>query len=101
MQPTAGTPRHTIRQPGPLSGRIRRLRDFYFQGVKRAWNNEYTSWTTGTDWDEQYNELTFYIVPETYLLLNTIAASYRMAARPVALHDGFWEKSLPERHAPP
>ncbi len=99
MQPTTGAPRHTIRQPGPLSDRIRRLRDFYFQGVKREWNNESTSWTTGTDWDEQYNELTFYIVPETYALLSTISASYRMAARPVNLHDNFWKSSLPERRA--
>ena len=49
------------------------------------WNNEYTSWTTGTPWDIIYNELTFYIVPETYTLLNTLGASYLQAARPVSL----------------
>ena len=59
-------PGYAIKEPRGLSPRIQWLRDYYFQGVSRTWNNEFTSWTTGTPWDIQYEELPFYIVPETY-----------------------------------
>jgi trans-4-hydroxy-L-proline dehydratase len=58
-----------VKQPTNLSPRIQWLRDYYFKGVKRSWNNEATAWTTGTPWDFQYNEVSFYIVPETYSFL--------------------------------
>ena len=90
---------HVIKEPSGLSERIQWLREYYFRGTERAWNNEFTSWTTGTPWDIIYNELTFYIVPETYTLLGTLGASYLQAARPVALHQDFWNWSLPERRA--
>jgi formate C-acetyltransferase len=48
---TPETKTFPIKEPKSLSLRIQWLRDYYFQGVKRAWNNEYTSWTTGTPWD--------------------------------------------------
>ena len=92
-------PEPVIKEPSGLSDRIQWLRDYYFRGTERAWNNEFTSWTTGTPWDIIYNELTFYIVPETYTLLNTLGASYLQAARPVALHPDFWNGSLTERRA--
>lgn len=92
-------PRFSIKIPTNLSPRIQWLRDYYFQGVKRAWNNEYTSWTTGTPWDFQYNELTFYIVPETYTFLQTFRSSFKQVAHPVKLHPEFWKWSLPERRA--
>ena len=41
-------PKYTVKEPRNLSPRIRWLRDYYFQGVERSWNNEWTSWTTGT-----------------------------------------------------
>ena len=87
---TCAPPRYAIKTPTNLSPRIQWLRDYYFQGVQRAWNNEYTSWTTGTPWDFQYNELTFYIVPETYAFLQTFRSSFKQMARPVALHPDFW-----------
>ena len=90
---------YTIKEPGGLSPRIQWLRDYYFQGAKRSWNNESTSWTTGTPWDVQYNEMNFYIVPETYMLLQSIRSSYRLAARRVDLAPDFWSWSLPERRA--
>jgi len=90
---------HHLKEPSDLSGRIQWLRDYYFRGTERPWNNEFTSWTTGTPWDIIYNEMTFYIVPETYTLLNTLGASYLQAARPVALHPDFWKESLAERRA--
>jgi pyruvate-formate lyase len=92
-------PRYQIKTPKNLSPRIQWLRDYYFRGVQRAWNNEYTAWTTGTPWDFQYNELNFYIVPETYTFFQTFRSSYSQMAHPVALHPDFWRWSLPERRA--
>jgi formate C-acetyltransferase len=97
--PTLEKPRYRIKQPENLSPRIQWLRDYYFQGVKRRWNNEYTAWTTGADWDFQYNELSFYIVPETYTFLQTFRSSFSQNARPVRLHPDFWNWSLVERRA--
>ena len=91
--------RYQIKEPKGLSPRIRYLRDYFFQGVQRAWNNEYTAWTTGTPWDTQYNELTYYIVPETYAFIPTFVASFRQGAHPVDLAADFWSWSLPERRA--
>ncbi|MCK5311606.1 MAG: hypothetical protein KAJ62_05825, partial [Desulfobacteraceae bacterium] len=88
-----------IKEPTQLSPRIKWLRDYYFNGVKRKWNNESTCWSTGTSFDTLYNEITFYIVPETYLLLQTIGKSYLQSARDVTLDNNFWEWSLPERRA--
>ena len=90
---------YEIKTPAGLSPRIERLRNYYFKGAARAWNNESTAWTTGTPWDVQFNEMTFYIVPETYMLMQTLLSSYRQAARPVALPPDFWEKPIVERRA--
>jgi len=96
---TLEKPRYAIKMPMNISPRIQWLRDYYFQGIGRAWNNEYTSWTTGTPWDFQYNELSFYIVPETYAFLQTFRSSFKQVSRPVALSPDFWKWSLPERRA--
>jgi pyruvate-formate lyase len=96
---TLEKPRYAIKAPGNLSPRIAWLRDYYFRGVGRAWNNEYTSWGTGTPWDFQYNELTFYIVPETYAFLQTFRSAFQQVARRVELHPEFWTWTLPERRA--
>jgi len=85
-----------IKQTRNLSPRIQWLRDYYFQGVKRRWNNEYTSWTTGTDWDFQYEEISFHIVPETYSFLRTFRSAFKQTANPVKLHKDFWSWSLPK-----
>ena len=89
----------TLKQPHGLSPRVQRLRSYYFEGADRPWNNETTAWTTGVPWDVQFNELTYYIVPEVYDLLGAMRSSFRLAARPVALAPGFWTWSLPERRA--
>ena len=96
---TTEKPRFAIKEPGKLSARITWLRDYYFEGVRRKWNNEYTSWTTGTPWDFQYNELSFYIVPETYFYIPTFRSSFKQLAKPVALDKDFWKWTLPERRA--
>ncbi len=89
----------SLKQPHGLSPRVQKLRSWYFEGADRSWNNEYSSWSTGTSWDIQFNELTYYIVPEVYTLLGAMRSSFRMAARPIALRQDFWSLSLPERRA--
>jgi formate C-acetyltransferase len=96
---TLKQPEYRIKQPKNLSPRIQWLRDYYFQGVQRRWNNEMTAWTTGTPWDFQYEEISFYIVPETYAFFQTFRSCFQQTARPVALHPDFWTWRLPERKA--
>ncbi len=92
-------PKYRIKEPKNLSPRIQWLRDYYFQGLGRKWNNEWTSWTTGTPWDFQYEELPFYIVPETYAFFPTFRAAFKQTATPVELHPQFWSWSIAERKA--
>jgi len=95
----AGKTQYPIKKPGNLSPRIEWLRNYYFRGMERPWNNEFTSWGTGEPWDVQYDETTFYIVPETYAFHNTFKASFIQAAQTVELNEDFWSWSLPERRA--
>lgn len=88
-----------IKEPRGLSPRIRWLRDFYFQGTERAWNNEFTCWTTGTPWDVVYDETTYYIVPETYAFFPAFHRSTLQVARPVELPEDFWSWPLVKRRA--
>ncbi|MBW1784224.1 MAG: hypothetical protein JRL30_26225 [Deltaproteobacteria bacterium] len=90
---------HPIKAPRGLTPRIQWLRDYYFKGSDRAWNNEFVSWSTGTAWDVQFNEMTFYIVPETYTLMQTLRGSFRQAARTIKLDKDFWTWSQVERRA--
>lgn len=96
---TPDKPKFAIKQPKNLSPRIQWLRDYYFQGIKRKWNNEFTAWTTGTQWDFQFQEGQYYIVPETYAFLSTFTGAFRQTAKKVELHADFWQWSLPERKA--
>lgn len=88
-----------LKQPKNLSPRIEWLRRYYLEGAARRWNNEFTAWTTGTPWDEVFDETTFYIVPETYPFFQTFRSSFRQAARKVDLHPDFWTWSIAERRA--
>ncbi|MBN1689916.1 MAG: hypothetical protein JW901_02705 [Dehalococcoidia bacterium] len=96
---SCNTPRYSIKEPRNLSPRIKWLRDYYFQGNNRKWNNEFTGFTTGTPWDIQYQEGNFYIVPETYTFFPTFTGAFQQASFKVDLPEGFWEWSLPERQA--
>ncbi|MBW2593321.1 MAG: pyruvate formate lyase family protein, partial [Deltaproteobacteria bacterium] len=95
----AEKPEYHIKEPKGLSSRVKWLRDYYFEGVKRPWNNQFTAWSTGTPWDIQFPEFTYYIVPETFLLLDPLNGSFQQSARDVGLPDDFWNRSLPERRA--
>mmetsp|Transcript_22085 Transcript_22085/g.10477 ORF Transcript_22085/g.10477 Transcript_22085/m.10477 type:complete len:364 (-) Transcript_22085:2670-3761(-) len=88
-----------IKEPKQLSSRLAWLRGYYFKGLERSWNNEFTSWTTGVPWDIQYDELTYYIVPEAYPFFQTFRSSFLQIAQPVLLPMDFWKWSLPERRA--
>ncbi len=97
--PTQNKSKYSIKTTENLSPRIQWLRDYYFSGIQRKWNNEATAWTTGTPWDFQYEEFNFYIVPETYAFFPTFRAAFKQSARPVDLHPDFWKWSIPERKA--
>ena len=95
-------PKFTIAKPHDLSPRSQWLRDYYFKGVNRKWNNQYMPFTTGKDWDLIFEENNMYIVPESYLYLGnkgkgTIESSMRSMAPTIELSEDFWELSLPER----
>ena len=90
---------HGLKQPHGLSPRVQWLRDYYFEGVKRSWNNQFTCWTTGAPWDVLYDEITYYVVPEVYAFMPVFRPSALQAAQPVELHRDFWKWSLPERRA--
>jgi formate C-acetyltransferase len=86
-----------LKEPTNLSPRIQWLRDYYFKGVKRNWNNEYLCFTTGTDWDEVFDEVTFYVVPETYSFFRPFVVSARQSAHRIEPPEGYFTQSLVER----
>ncbi len=86
-----------LKEPFNLSPRIQWLRDYYFLGNNRAWNNETRCFTTGTPYDVVFDEFTFYIVPEVHSFFSTFTTSFKMAAHKLPLPEGFWRLSLPER----
>ncbi len=90
---------NAIKQPGRLSPRVKWLRDYYFEGKTRKWNNEYNAYTTGTPWDTQFDELTYFIVPENYSFLLTFVQSFKQMAEVVEMDEAFWKKPLVERKA--
>lgn len=90
---------NAIKKPGSLSPRVKYLRDYYFEGVSREWNNEYNCYSTGTAWDLQFNELTYFIVPETYMFFDTFIRSVNQAAEVIPLPEDFFDMSIPERVA--
>ena len=95
-------PNYNIAEPHHLSKRSKWLRDYYFKGVEREWNNEYMSFTTGTDWDIIWCESDYYISPEIHFYIGNkgkgvFEGCLRSIAIPISLPDGFWDLSLPER----
>lgn len=86
-----------LKEPYNLSPRIQWLRDYYFLGLKRKWNNESICFTTGTPYDSVYEEMTFFIVPEVHSFFDTFTTSFKMAAHKVDLPKSFFRMSIPER----
>ena len=56
---------NAVKKPKNLTPRVQWLRDYYFQGTDRKWNNEYSCFTNGNEWDRCFDELNYHIVPET------------------------------------
>lgn len=90
---------NAVKQPGNLSPRVKWLRDYYFEDTKRKWNNEYCSYTTGTPWDLQFDELTYFIAPEMYSYLSPFTASFKNFSEVIPVDEDFWKKSIVERKA--
>lgn len=95
----ASDKKNLLKEPKNLTPRVQWLRDYYFKGLERKWNNEYTCFTTGDSWDLQYDEITYHIVPETYPFLQTFTSSIHQSAHTIPLKGDFWSMSLPERRA--
>lgn len=88
-----------VKKPKNLSPRVEKLRNYFFEGVDRKWNNEYNAYSTGKPWDIQFNELSYYIVPETYSFIDTFRRSFNQAAECIPTEDDFFSLSIPERKA--
>ena len=91
-----------IAEPHDLSPRSQWLRDYYFKGLEREWNNEYDPYSTGVEWDRVWAELDFYIVPEAMGFMGKtvrgpFGSSIDLMGKPINLPEDFWDKSLPER----
>ena len=89
----------SVKEPYNLSPRIQWLRDYYFQGNERKWNNEFNAFTTGKPYDEVFDETSFFIVPEVYSFFPTFRSSFPLAARTIRPPRGFYKKSIAERRA--
>jgi len=91
-----------VAKPHDLLPRSKWLREYYFKGANREWNNEFSPFTTGTEWDIIWNELNYYIVPEVYMYIGNegkgvFETSFRAMAEPIDLPQNFWDFSIPER----
>src|SRR5271157_309281 len=91
---------YSIWQPSEqISDRIKQLRDFYFMGNAREWNNEVACFSTGTAWDITWNPRNYFIVPDVYFFMRGFMHACTETATHLPLPDGFWTLSLPERKA--
>jgi pyruvate-formate lyase len=94
--------KYAIAEPHDLSPRSKWMREYYFKGSKREWNNQYMPFTTGTDWDIIWNETDYYVAPEVHFYIGNkgkgvFESSLRSMAAPVTLPVDFWKLSLQER----
>lgn len=90
---------NVVKQPKNLSPRVKWLRDYYFEGTDRAWNNEYACFTNGRKSDRCFDELTYHIVPETLTFFQPFTSGTVAAGKIVPVDDKFFEKSIVERKA--
>lgn len=95
-------PKFKIAEPHDLSPRSKWLRDYYFMGVNREWNNEYMPYTTGIKNDRVWAENDYYIVPEVYFYMGynsygVFGQSLNLRAPKISLPQNFWDLSIPER----
>ena len=91
--------KYKIKETSNLSPRVKWLRDYFFEGVNRKWNNELVSFSNGEEWDIVHEESHFYVAPEMYGLIQLGSVCLKQMSKKVDLPNGFWEKTLPERRA--
>ena len=96
-------PKFPIAQAHDLLPRSKWLRDYYFSGFKRKWNNLFMFFTTGLDWDLLLNEAEFYVAPDILAMVGNKGKGAFYSAESMAitvdLPNDFWDYSLPERRA--
>lgn len=90
---------NAVKKPRNLTPRVQWLRDYYFLGTNRKWNNEYSCFTNGKTWDRCFDELSYHIVPETLTFFQPFTSGIVEAAKTVPVSDDFFKKSIPERKA--
>ncbi len=88
-----------IKQPKNLTPRVKWLRDYFFEGVNRNWNNEYNCYSNGREWDCAFDELTYHIVPETTSFFLPFTAGFTQSGKIVTVNDEFFKQSIVERKA--
>ena len=88
-----------IKQPKNLSPRVQWLRDYFFEGTEREWNNEYNVFTNGNDWDRCFDELSYYIVPETKAFFQPFTTGFVASGKVVPEDKDFFKLSIVERKA--
>ena len=90
---------NAVKQPENLSPRVKWLRDYFFEGTNRPWNNENNAFTNGKEWDCCYDELSYYIVPETKSFYQPFTTGYVAAGKIVPLKEEYFKLSIVERKA--
>ena len=65
-------PKYQIAEPHDLSHRSKWLRDYFFMGAEREWNNEFMAFTTDTDWDIIWYEGDYYVAPDIYFYIQIL-----------------------------
>ncbi len=90
-----------LKKPQNLSPRIKWLRDFYFKGRDREWNNEYLHFSTGEPWDICFESPQFTIVPEFMRTCESdeIGAKQNGLALVINVPKDFYDWSIAERKA--
>jgi len=94
-------PKYKIAEPHDLSKRSTWLRNYYFKGLEREWNNEFSPFVT-IPGERIWAEHDYYVAPEVYQYMGNkgwgvFSRSMTEMGQKVELPDGFWSKSLPER----
>ena len=88
-----------IKQPKNLSPRVQWLRDYFFEGTEREWNNEYNVFTNGKEWDRCFDELSYYIVPETKAFFQPFTTGFVATGKVLPVDKDFFKQSIVERKA--
>ncbi len=95
------SPKYNIAKPHNLSNRSKWLRDYYFKGLEREWNNEFSPFVTISG-ERIWAENDYYVAPETYQYMGNkgwgvFSRSMTNMGQKIKLPENFWVKSLPER----